>query len=171
MQDLFIDRVHRLIVAAAVLHHPRVLPRSLKRTAPPPQKSEPHQSNQSPQNKSTKSRSQRRGSYRAAAASWRRGGGAREAAGAHGHSKDGHEEGTRGRIPPPAAASAVAPTDAGRGAVLHGSGLRGHQPRRRGSFQKRDLRGLDSNSRRNFRPVFELGQWRSGLGTVWGVGI
>ena len=57
MQDLFIDRVHRLIVAAAVLDHPRVLPRSLKRTAPPPQKSEPHQSNQSPQNKPTKSQS------------------------------------------------------------------------------------------------------------------
>jgi len=45
MQDPLVDGVHRLIAAAAVLHHTCVLPGSLKRITPQPQKSEPRQPN------------------------------------------------------------------------------------------------------------------------------
>jgi hypothetical protein len=38
VQDLLVNGVHRLVVAAAVLHHPGVLPRGLKPNTPPQNK-------------------------------------------------------------------------------------------------------------------------------------
>jgi hypothetical protein len=143
MQDLLVDGVHRLIVAAAILHHPRVLPRSLKQTTPPPQKSEPHQLNQTPQKQLSITQYQWRDSYRAAAASRRRRRDVREAAVAHGHGEERHDEGAGGRVPQPTAQPVHAHASAGRGAVRHRSGVHSHHPpRRRGSLQKRDLEGL-----------------------------
>jgi hypothetical protein len=65
MQDLLIDEVHRLIFAATVLHHPRVLPHSLKLTTPTYQESGPHQSNPNPQEQANQiAQIQQRDSYR-----------------------------------------------------------------------------------------------------------
>ena len=159
MQDLLVDGVHRLIVAAAVLHNPRVLPRSLKRTTPPPQKSEPHQLNQTPQKQQSKSQYQRRDSYRAAAASWWRGGDAREAAVAHGHGEEGHEEGTGGRVPQPTAPPLRAPASADRGAVRHRSGVHSHRRAAAEASRSEISTGI-------FDPCSTRWQWQpSGVGT------
>lgn len=105
-----------------------------------------------------------RDSYRAAAASLRWGGGAREAAGAHGHGEKRHEEGARGRIPQPAAPSALGPAGAGRVAVRRRGGLRSHQPRSAGGKASRSEIWEDSKSK-ELSPVFE-----SDGALAWGQG-
>jgi hypothetical protein len=169
MQDLLIDRVHSLIVAAAVLHHPRVLPRSLKRTAPPPQKSEPHQSNQSPKqaNQIAKSTEKFLQGSRSLLAK-RRG-----RPGSCGSSRP-RRGGPRGGHPRPHTAT-------GRrvGGCPHRRRPRRRSPWERASWSSpapaRKLpEARSERTRRNFRPVFESGRWcGDGLGrwNLTGVGI
>lgn len=143
MQHLLVDGVHRLVVAAAILHHPRVLPRPLAAQRTTHQKSKtdsPHTRNKfshghrsHPPTTATGERT-----HGAAAVSATRGrGGRREAARADGDGEERHEQRPhpRGRRPPtplPALASRRSRRGGGGGgrggAVRRGSGLLRRHP-------------------------------------------